>query len=96
MMHDKSVAVSGSSQSESIVCMIDTLETRFHKAVDALSEWLANSSVPRATPEWRKRHSELFAEVNEAVRQLQAARALGTQAHQETSPDKGQGARAKH
>jgi hypothetical protein len=92
MMHDKSVAVSGSSQSESIVCMIDTLETRFHKAVDALSEWLANST----TPEWRKRHSELCAEVNEAVRQLQAARGLGTQAHQETSLDKGHGARAKH
>ncbi len=84
------MAVSGGS--ESIVCMIDTLETRFHKAVDALSEWLANST----TPEWRKRHSELCAEVNEAARQLQAARALEMQAHPETSLDKGHDAWAKH
>ncbi len=61
--------------------MIDALETQFHKAVDALSQWLTNSNVPRATAEWSKRRSELLADVNEAVKQLQAARALELQAH---------------
>ena len=76
--------------------MIGAPETQFHKAVDALSEWLAYPGVPRATPEWRKRYTELLAEVEATLMQLHAARALEMKAHGETFLNKGHQKGAKH
>ena len=96
MIPDKAVAVSDPQSNSIDFCMIVALETQFRKAVDALSEWLSYPGAPRAAPEWRKRYTDLLAEVEETLGRLCAARALEMKAPGEDFLNKGHEADGKH
>ena len=43
---------------------------RFHKAADALGQWLMRPPSDRDCPEWRKKYLELDAEVKRTFQEL--------------------------
>ena len=89
-------AVSGPQSNPMEFCMIRVLEKQFRNSVDALSSWLTYPGVPHGTPEWRKRYSELLAEVKLTLGKLRAARIMEMKALREATLNKGHEAGTKH